>query len=120
MTHCCSANKAPTPATTNDAEFEAPAGANSRAERVGRVKNELRSGKPLPEVDHPVWDYFSIYVKEDSKCFPICLLCDRRRRHKQAEIKFNNESPNNFLYHLNSAKKRRKKTKGTDGGPLSP
>ena len=52
-----------TSATTSNAESEAPAGTNSNAERVRQVKHELRRGRP-PGHDHPVWNYFSVYVKE--------------------------------------------------------
>lgn len=73
--------QAPTPvATTNDGST-ASASTISRVERVRPVLHELRRSKP-PEADHPVWKYFSVYVKEAYKCFALCLLCDRSGRHE--------------------------------------
>ena len=92
---------------------------NSRAERVRLVNKDLRKGKP-PGVHHPIWDHFSVYVKEAYNCFSVCLLCDRLGHQKQAKIKFSNGSPTILLHPLNTAKKGHKKTSRTNGGPLSP
>ena len=71
-----------------------------RAEKLERVKNQLRKSKPAGATA-PSWAYFESYVSGSLREYALCKLCVDQQEFERAEIKYS-QSPSNLLRHLNT------------------
>lgn len=84
---------------------EAPVDAavlDPKAEKIHRVKTELKRSKPA-KGSHPVWKYYKVYVSARFADKAICQLCVDNGKFGTAEIKFPGGSPTNLLSHLDTS-----------------
>lgn len=94
----------PEPATNTTASPQLSSAvekANKAAEKVNRVRSEMRASMPSGAT-HPVWRYYQVYLKAEHKGLAICMLCDEAKAYGSAERKFKDHSPTNLVHHLNT------------------